>query len=223
MREVAGRVEVDIALLHLGGVRFPVTGPMRYTMTARDALELCGLIQPRTAIPIHYEGWKHFREGRDAIEREFAHAPEDIRARDPMGADRRRGQPDVASPPLAAVAATNSTNASTAARAGPTRERIRCQSRAAGPGSTAIAPTSFASSSAATASCDTNETPRPARAACLIAPLEPTVSVGRRCRRREELLVDGPRAGARLAQQPAAPASASGATRSRRPAGRPPR
>jgi hypothetical protein len=25
------------------------------------------------------EGWKHFRQGRDAIEREFARTPEDIR------------------------------------------------------------------------------------------------------------------------------------------------
>ena len=34
------RLAVDTALLHLGGVRFPVTGPLRYTMTARDAVEL---------------------------------------------------------------------------------------------------------------------------------------------------------------------------------------
>jgi len=33
------------------------------------------------AIPIHYEGWKHFQQGREAIEREFARAPEDIRRR----------------------------------------------------------------------------------------------------------------------------------------------
>jgi L-ascorbate metabolism protein UlaG (beta-lactamase superfamily) len=63
------------------GVRFPVTGRVRYTMTAKDAVELCALVQPRTAIPIHYEGWKHSREGREAIEREFAKAPEDIRGR----------------------------------------------------------------------------------------------------------------------------------------------
>jgi L-ascorbate metabolism protein UlaG (beta-lactamase superfamily) len=79
VREVAGRVQVDTALLHLGGVRFPVTGPVHYTMTAKDAVELCGLVRPRTAIPIHYEGWKHFRQGREAIEREFASAPDDIR------------------------------------------------------------------------------------------------------------------------------------------------
>jgi len=81
VRQVASRLEVDTALLHLGGVRFPVTGPIRYTMTARDAVELCRLIEPRTAIPIHYEGWKHFQQDREAIEREFANAPEDIRRR----------------------------------------------------------------------------------------------------------------------------------------------
>ena len=46
-----------------------------------DAVELCRLVRPRTAIPIHYEGWKHFRQGRQAIEREFARAPEDVRSR----------------------------------------------------------------------------------------------------------------------------------------------
>jgi L-ascorbate metabolism protein UlaG (beta-lactamase superfamily) len=81
VREVARRVEVDVALLHLGGVRFEVTGPLRYTMTAADAIELVGLIRPRVAIPIHYEGWRHFREGREAIERELARAPEDVRGR----------------------------------------------------------------------------------------------------------------------------------------------
>jgi L-ascorbate metabolism protein UlaG (beta-lactamase superfamily) len=81
VREVADRLRVDTALLHLGGVRFPVTGPVRYTMTAGDAVELCRLVRPRTAIPIHYEGWRHFRQGRDAIERELASAPEDIRER----------------------------------------------------------------------------------------------------------------------------------------------
>jgi L-ascorbate metabolism protein UlaG (beta-lactamase superfamily) len=81
VREVADRLEVDTALLHLGGVRFAVSGPLRYTMTARDAVELCERVQPRTAIPIHYEGWKHFRQGREAIDAELATAPPDIRRR----------------------------------------------------------------------------------------------------------------------------------------------
>jgi L-ascorbate metabolism protein UlaG (beta-lactamase superfamily) len=79
VRQVADRLQVDTALLHLGAVRFPVSGPLRYSMTAREAVELCRLVRPRTAIPIHYEGWKHFRQGREAIEREFASAPEEFR------------------------------------------------------------------------------------------------------------------------------------------------
>ena len=79
VRHVADRLRVDIALLHLGGVQFPVTGPVHYSMKARDAVDLCRLIRPRTVIPIHYEGWQHFRQGRYVIEQEFARAPDDIR------------------------------------------------------------------------------------------------------------------------------------------------
>lgn len=81
VRQVAGRLRVGTALLHLGGVRFPITGRLRYTMSAREAMQLCDLIRPHTAIPIHYEGWEHFREGRDAIERELADAPAHMRDR----------------------------------------------------------------------------------------------------------------------------------------------
>jgi L-ascorbate metabolism protein UlaG (beta-lactamase superfamily) len=79
VREVGERLRVGIAVLHLGGVRFPISGPLRYTMTAAEAIELCGVVSPETVIPIHYEGWKHFRQGRDAIEAEFASAPEGFR------------------------------------------------------------------------------------------------------------------------------------------------
>jgi L-ascorbate metabolism protein UlaG (beta-lactamase superfamily) len=81
VREVADHLQVGTALLHLGGVRFPISGPVRYTMNAKEAVELCRLVQPRTVIPIHYEGWKHFREGREAIESALADAPEDLQER----------------------------------------------------------------------------------------------------------------------------------------------
>ena len=79
VREVAQRLEVDLALLHLGGVRFPITGPLHYTMTAADAVELCRLVRPRTVVPVHYEGWQHFREGRAFAESAFAAS--DVRVR----------------------------------------------------------------------------------------------------------------------------------------------
>ena len=79
VRQVADRMQVDTALLHLGGVQFPVTGPLRYSMTAEQAVELCGLLRPRTVVPVHYEGWQHFRQGREAVEAELVRAPEDVR------------------------------------------------------------------------------------------------------------------------------------------------
>ena len=47
-------------------------------MTAEEAADLCGLARPHTAVPIHYEGWAHFRQGRDAVERAFAAAPAEV-------------------------------------------------------------------------------------------------------------------------------------------------
>ena len=79
VREVPQRIRVDTMLLHLGDVHFPVTGPLHYTMCAQEGIELCGLVGARTAIPIHYEGWSHFKEGRAAIERELEGAPAAVR------------------------------------------------------------------------------------------------------------------------------------------------
>ena len=79
VREVADRLDVDLAVIHVGDVQFPITGPVRYSMTARDAVELCRALRPRVAIPVHYEGWSHFHEGRDEIERAINSAPTDLR------------------------------------------------------------------------------------------------------------------------------------------------
>jgi L-ascorbate metabolism protein UlaG (beta-lactamase superfamily) len=75
VRQVADRLQVDTALLHLGCVRFPITGLVRYSMTAQEAVELSRLVRRRTVIPVHYEGWTHFRQDRTAIEPELAAGP----------------------------------------------------------------------------------------------------------------------------------------------------
>lgn len=76
VRSVAEQLTVSLAVLHLGEARFPITGPVRYTMNAADGVELCRTIRPHTVVPVHYEGWSHFRQGRTAIEQTLAGAPD---------------------------------------------------------------------------------------------------------------------------------------------------
>lgn len=79
LRRVADKLDVDVAVLHLGGVEFGVTGPLRYSMTARESVKLIQRMKPRIAVPVHYDGWTHFREGEDAIRHTFASAPPEVR------------------------------------------------------------------------------------------------------------------------------------------------
>ncbi|TCC00161.1 MBL fold metallo-hydrolase [Micromonospora zingiberis] len=78
VRQVADRFDVGTMVLHLGAVQFGQTGPLRYTMTAADGAELCRLIDARTVVPVHYEGWSHFTEGRREVETAFATAPRTV-------------------------------------------------------------------------------------------------------------------------------------------------
>jgi L-ascorbate metabolism protein UlaG (beta-lactamase superfamily) len=81
LRVAAAAMKVTAVLVHVGGVRFPITGPLRYTMTARRATELCELVRPRVAVPVHYEGWAHFKDGRAAVEQALSAAPAEVRNR----------------------------------------------------------------------------------------------------------------------------------------------
>jgi L-ascorbate metabolism protein UlaG (beta-lactamase superfamily) len=69
---VAERFRVGVGIVHVGRARFPITGPLRYTMDSSDAVKAARALRPQTLIPIHYEGWKHFSEGRAALESAFA-------------------------------------------------------------------------------------------------------------------------------------------------------
>ena len=69
VREVAGRLSVDVALLHLGGVQFGFTGPVKYSTTAHEAVELLETLRPRAVVPVHYEGWSHFAEPESMMRR----------------------------------------------------------------------------------------------------------------------------------------------------------
>lgn len=60
--EVARRLDIDVALIHMGAVRFPITGRLAYSLDSRHAVRVLQKVQPRVALPVHYEGWSHFSE-----------------------------------------------------------------------------------------------------------------------------------------------------------------
>ncbi|WP_326594882.1 MBL fold metallo-hydrolase [Streptomyces sp. NBC_01803] len=75
LQQAAAALDPGTVLLHLGSVRFPLTGPLRYTMSAADALALMAGLHPHNVLPVHYEGWAHFDEGRPAITDTWTGAP----------------------------------------------------------------------------------------------------------------------------------------------------
>lgn len=66
--EVARRWQPGISFLHLGGVRFPISGPLRYTFDAAEAVRAARALGTGRVIPLHYEGWTHFRQPRAEAE-----------------------------------------------------------------------------------------------------------------------------------------------------------
>src|ERR687889_2396436 len=67
LREIPRRFpDVDLALLHLGGTR--VLGIM-VTMDAEQGVEAMRIVDPRTAIPIHYNDYEAFKSPLDDFKR----------------------------------------------------------------------------------------------------------------------------------------------------------
>jgi len=67
LRRIAEELSIDVMLANVGGVRFGVTGPLRFTMTGRDVVELVGIAAPRVATFAHYDGWSHFVDGEEGL------------------------------------------------------------------------------------------------------------------------------------------------------------
>lgn len=77
----ARRLDVDVAIVNAGGVRFPLTGRIRYSMTGADVVKLVGALRARTVISAHYDGWSHFQDGETGMRTAVRNAPPGIRER----------------------------------------------------------------------------------------------------------------------------------------------
>jgi len=62
--------QIGVAVMHAGGVRFPavpVIGDQLFTFDAKQLVWAAKLLQPNVIIPVHRDGWSHFRESTDAL------------------------------------------------------------------------------------------------------------------------------------------------------------
>lgn len=53
----------EVALIHLGAATFGPTGPIRYSANLQDFGELAMAWPAAQLVPIHFEGWSHFKQG----------------------------------------------------------------------------------------------------------------------------------------------------------------
>jgi L-ascorbate metabolism protein UlaG (beta-lactamase superfamily) len=79
LHEVPRRLDVGTAVLHLGGVQFGITGPIHYTWTAADGLAFASELDATTIVPVHYEGWSHFKDGPSELAAAIAAASPAVR------------------------------------------------------------------------------------------------------------------------------------------------
>lgn len=61
--EISKKFTINTAILHLGAGAFPYLKPkLRVTMNAEEAIQTSEILSCKQVIPIHYEGWWHFKE-----------------------------------------------------------------------------------------------------------------------------------------------------------------
>lgn len=72
--EVGRRFRPAVALLNVGAAKVAPAGPWPLTFTAAEAVTLARAWPQAVIVPLHFEGWAHFSEGRPELEGAFAAA-----------------------------------------------------------------------------------------------------------------------------------------------------
>jgi L-ascorbate metabolism protein UlaG (beta-lactamase superfamily) len=74
VREIAARIgQIDVAILFAGAVQLGHRFDGAYlTLSSDRAAEAAKILGARLVIPVHFEGWKHFTQGADALRAAFA-------------------------------------------------------------------------------------------------------------------------------------------------------
>ena len=67
--EVAARFQPSYVFMFAGAAQ--PRGPFNVTMDTNDAIDTAALFPKATLIPLHYEGWSHYTQHREAFEQAF--------------------------------------------------------------------------------------------------------------------------------------------------------
>ncbi len=71
IQEVAKRFKIHTSILHIGRAHFSITPFFDYTFSAEGAAQAVSILNSQQVIPIHYEGWSHFKGGKEKIKKVF--------------------------------------------------------------------------------------------------------------------------------------------------------
>jgi L-ascorbate metabolism protein UlaG (beta-lactamase superfamily) len=75
VRAVADRLgPVDVAILFAGAARTALVPDADLTLTSEAAAEASRILGARAVVPLHFEGWAHFTQGRDTLPAAFERA-----------------------------------------------------------------------------------------------------------------------------------------------------
>jgi L-ascorbate metabolism protein UlaG (beta-lactamase superfamily) len=66
--------DIDVALLFAGAAATALLDGARLTLTSAQAARAAFLLNARFVVPLHFEGWAHFTQGRDSLRSAFAEA-----------------------------------------------------------------------------------------------------------------------------------------------------
>lgn len=72
--EIAGRFDIEVAVLFAGAANVGAFGDTDLTLNRRTAVEAARALGDASIVPVHAEGWDHFSESRESLVRAFRYA-----------------------------------------------------------------------------------------------------------------------------------------------------
>jgi L-ascorbate metabolism protein UlaG (beta-lactamase superfamily) len=81
LAEIGRRFPIGVAVLHLGAAQLAELGEVTISMSGNDAAQLANELDAELVVPVHFEGWGHYKEATDDITQAFVAANADQRLR----------------------------------------------------------------------------------------------------------------------------------------------